>query len=114
MKPTLTIIRSGGKAFVGIEPYTLDGVCHLDGVCEMVSLMSARGGGLAKQVILTGIDYSSKPLNRMVFTDYESKYTTHDMPEERERNSLLDDYERFCSQDRKIVEPPAPGIVTAK
>lgn len=106
----LMIVRSGGKAFLG---RSTDSPAALKDVCEVVSLMGARGGGLAKQVILTGIDYSSKPLGLMEFSSIDNHYSVADMSVDKERENLVRDYISFCEPDKKIIEPtPAEVIVT--
>ena len=107
------IVRSGGKVFLG---KATDSNAHdsLADVCEIVSLMAPRGGSLAKQVLLTGVDYSSKPLKHMEFSNIDNYYTTDDMANEKERETLIGDYDKFCNPDRRIIEPAQTEVIAAK
>ena len=111
----VVVVRSGGKTFIGTIPtYTQGHELLLEDVCEIIAMMSPRAGVLAKQVIITGVDYSSKPLERMVFDVVDSRYLVSSMTVEKERDNLINDYERFCSPEKRIVTPPPSGIVTVQ
>lgn len=107
------IVRSGGKVFLG-RATNSNAHDSLADVCEIVSLMAPRAGSLAKQVLLTGVDYSSKPVKHMEFSNVDNYYTTEDMVDEKEREGLIKDYERFCNPDRRIVEPSPADVIATK
>lgn len=107
------IVRSGSKVFIGKVNGFLTGTPNkLQDVCEIMTFMAPRGsGGVAKQVVLTGVDYSSKPLKSMEFDTVDSHYCVTNVPNDKERAALMEDYLRFSEPEKLIVEPPPSQVV---
>lgn len=107
------VVRSGGKVFLGVKSIYQDVEVPLtmDDVCELVVLMTARPNGMSRQVLLVGVDYSTKPLKKMNFGDVGSSYTLEDMVDEKERDALLRDYDKFCNPEEHRIVEPKPNIL---
>lgn len=104
----LLIVKSSGTTYLGLGHTLFDDSGRPDGLIleeavEVLSLTIPTAQGARRSVIISGIDYETKPLAKLQVNRVDAVYSVDDMSGEN-RKKLKQDYEAFKSQSN-MVQP---------